>query len=205
MAAAPRQEHEILSRKTLWQGHFRVEGLTVRFRRYDGSWSRPVTREVFARGHAAGVLLWDPARDEVVLVEQFRAPAIDASGGPWLLEVVAGAEEEGEAPGDLVRREALEEAGVVIGEPVPIVEYLTSPGGTSERFSLFCARVDATTAKGTHGNPGEHEDIKVVVLPFATALAMAEDGRIATASTIIALYWLARHKGRLAREWGGSP
>ena len=204
MVADPSRRHEILGRETLWQGHFRVDGLRVRFRRWDGSWSQPFTREVFERGHAAGVVLWDPDRDEVVLVEQFRAPAIGAPGGPWLLEVVAGMEEEGEDAADLVRREALEEAGVRIGNPSPIVEYLTSPGGTSERFSLFCARVDATYAKGIHGNPDEQEDIKVVVLPFFQALAMAEDGRIRAASTIIALLWLARHRDRLATEWGAA-
>lgn len=202
MAADTPNEHEILSQETLWQGRFRVEGLKVRFRRYDGSWSRPISREVFDRGHAAGVLLWDPARDEVVLVEQFRAPAIGAPGGPWLLEVVAGMEEEGEEPRDLVRREALEEAGVTIEHITPMVEYLTSAGGTSERFSLFCARVDASSAQGLHGNAEEDEDIKVVVLPFPEALAMAEDGRIPTASTIIALLWLCRHKERLAENWG---
>ena len=103
-------DFEILDRKVGYDGYFRVDVYRVRDRRYDGSWSRALAREVFERGHAAAVLPYDPARDEVVLIEQFRIGAIEAQGGPWQLEIVAGIIEGEESPEDVVRREALESA-----------------------------------------------------------------------------------------------
>ena len=79
-------------------------------------------------------------RDEVVLVEQIRIAAYDTSASPWLLEMVAGMIEEGESPEDVARREAVEEAGLNVGRIKPVLSYLASPGGTSERLSIMVGR-----------------------------------------------------------------
>ncbi len=113
--------------------------------------SGEITREIFERGHAAVLLPFDPVRDEVVLVEQIRIAAYDTSESPWLLEMVAGMIEAGETVEDVARREALEEAGLEVGRTKPILSYLASPGGTSERLSIPVGEVDASTAKGIHG------------------------------------------------------
>lgn len=202
MSTRDSDRYEVADRKSLWEGFFRMDRLTVRHRKWDGTWSDTFTREVYERGHAAGLLLWDPATDEVVLTEQFRAPAVEAPDGPWVLEVVAGRREEGESGEETVRREALEEAGVRVDRVERVTEYLTSPGGTSERFALYCAPVDSTRAGGVFGNAHEHEDIRVVVLPLEEALEMVDDGRVCAASTIIALLWLSRHRDRLREAWG---
>lgn len=109
--------------------------------------SGEITREIFERGHAAVLLPFDPVRDEVVLVEQIRIAAYDTSESPWLLEMVAGMIEAGETVEDVARREALEEAGLEVGRTKPILSYLASPGGTSERLSIPVGEVDASTAK----------------------------------------------------------
>lgn len=83
------------------------------------------------------MLPFDPVRDEVVLVEQIRIAAYDTSESPWLLEMVAGMIEAGETVEDVARREALEEAGLEVGRTKPILSYLASPGGTSERLSIW--------------------------------------------------------------------
>lgn len=85
--------------------------------------SGEVTREIFERGHAAVLLPFDPVRDEVVLVEQIRIAAYDTSESPWLLEMVAGMIEDGETPEDVARREAVEEAGLVVGRTKPVLSY----------------------------------------------------------------------------------
>ena len=194
---------EIIDHETAYQGFFRVGRYRLRHRRYDGGWSPEISREVVERGRAVGLLLYDPMRDAVVLVEQFRLPAHLAGFTSWQLEIVAGLVDHGaEAEGDVARREALEEAGLVIeGELVPIHRLLTSPGGSTEAVTLFCGRVDASRAGGVHGLAAEHEDIKVVVKSYAEVARQLRAGGIENASTLIALYWLAAHRARLRKRW----
>jgi ADP-ribose pyrophosphatase len=194
---------QILGRDVAYQGFFRVDRYRVRHRLFSGGWSPELTREVFARGRAVGVLLYDPKRDEVVLVEQFRLPAHLAGYAAWQLEIVAGlVDHEGESELEVARREAREEADLALdGEIVPVHRFLTSPGGTTETVSLFCARVDAAQAGGVHGLADEHEDIKVVVKSFREAMRLLRAGKIENVFTLAALYWLSAHRARLRREW----
>ncbi len=187
-------DYEIVAREAGYDGFFRLDRLSVRFRRYDGGWSE-ITREVLERGHAAGVLLYDPARDKVVLVEQFRAPAVDAPGGPWLIETVAGIIEAGETPEDVARRETAEETSLAVGALERIGAFMLSPGGASEFITLFCGRVDSRDAGGVHGI--DDEDIRTVVMATDDALAAVADGRIVAANAVIALQWLALNRARL--------
>lgn len=196
-----RPDVEILERRVGYEGFFRLEVYRLRHRLFAGGMSEPMVRELFERGHAAAVLPYDPVRDEVVLLEQFRIGALEAPGGPWLLEIVAGICQDGEAPEAVVRREAQEEAGCRIHELAFICDYLVSPGGTSERMSLYCGRVDAAGVGGLHGLADEHEDIRVTTARFHDACAGIADGRIDSAAPIIALQWLALNRERLRRAW----
>ncbi len=196
---------EILHREVVFQGFFRMERLQLRHGLFAGGMSPPLTRELFERGTAAAVLLYDPRRDEVVLVEQFRIGALEAPRGPWLVEVVAGIVEPGETPEGVVRREAVEEAGCTVRALHPICNYLVSPGGTSERIALFCGEVDAEGVGGLHGLAHEGEDIRVLPVPRAHALAWLEEGVIDNASTVIALQWLELHRPRLWPGDAASP
>lgn len=195
---------EILGKETVYQGFFRLDRYRLRHSLFGGGESKVLVRELFERGHAVGVLPYDPVRDEVVLVEQFRVGALEEPDGPWLLEIVAGMIEPGEQPQEVAHREAAEEAGCVLQELVPVARYYSSPGGSSERVTVFCARVSTEGLGGIHGEPSEGEDIGVVVLPFAEAFALVENGRIKAALPIIALQWLALNRERLRREWGGG-
>jgi ADP-ribose pyrophosphatase len=194
-------QFEILEKKNCYQGFFRLEKYRLRHRLYDGGMSAPIERELFERGHAAAALLYDPGRDEVVMLEQFRIGALEAEGGPWLYEIVAGMIDAGESADAVVRREAIEEAGCDILALEFICEYLVSPGGTSERISLYCAKVDAEGVGGIHGLDEENEDIRVQAVSFAEAWQWLEQGRINSASPIIAMQWLAMHRERLREKW----
>ena len=192
---------EIIARETLYRGFFSLNLYRFRHRLFNGEMSGEVKREVFERGHAAVLLPYDRVRDEVVLVEQLRIPAIDSSDSPWLLEMVAGMIEEGESVEDVCRREAQEEAGVVVGRCKPVLSYLASPGGTSERLSIMVGEVDALTAEGIHGLPEENEDIRVHVVSREQACRWVEEGAIDNAASVIALQWLALHHESLKAEW----
>ncbi|MDY0418114.1 ADP-ribose diphosphatase [Enterobacter sp. 170198] len=192
---------EIIARETLYSGFFSMELYRFRHRLFNGEMSGEIRREIFERGHAAVLLPFDPVRDEVVLVEQIRIAAYDVSESPWLLEMVAGMIEEGESVEDVARREALEEAGLVVGRTKPVLSYLASPGGTSERLSIMVGEVDATTAEGIHGLADENEDIRVHVVSREQAYRWVEEGSIDNAASVIALQWLQLHYQALRNEW----
>jgi ADP-ribose pyrophosphatase len=193
---------EIIERHAAYQGYFRVDRYRLRHKRHDGGWTGWVMRECFERGHAAALLPYDPVRDEVVLIEQFRIGALAAGWSPWQVEIVAGIIEPEETPEAVARRETAEEIGQAPSDIVPIFHYISTPGGASETVALYCGRVDASDAVGLHGNPHEDEDIRVFCLSFHQAMAELDAGRLTNAVTIIALQWLARHRDDLRRRWG---
>jgi ADP-ribose pyrophosphatase len=165
--------------------------------------SPPITRELIEKGDVSAVLLYDPALDRVVLIEQFRVGALRDPDGPWMLEVVAGLIEAGESAEDVARREAMEEAGCAVLELVPIATFYPSPSKTTERSFLFCGRVDASGAGGVHGLAHEGEDIRVVPLDASEALRLLDSGRLNSALPLIALQWLALNRERLRDGWLG--
>ena len=198
---------EVLDKAIGYSGFFRLEKYRLRHELFSGGWSPEMIRECLERGHAVAVLLYDPASDQVVLLEQFRVGALEFPGGPWLLEIVAGIiDHPGEPPEAVARRETIEEAGCDILDLLPICHYLVSPGGTSESITLFCGRVDTSTiTPGVRGLASEHEDIQVHVVSRAEALALLHGGRINSAAPIIALQWLELNRPRLLECWGGAP
>lgn len=160
-----------------------------------------MTRELILRPRAVGVLLFDPAQQQVVLVRQIRVGMLDEGQKPWLLELVAGMVESGEEPIEVAARESLEEANTKPQDLLQICEYYNSPGISNERITLFCGRVDATQAGGIFGLDAEHEDIEVVVLSLADALAKVASGEINNAMSIIALQWLQLNQPMLEESW----
>lgn len=199
-----REDVEILDRETVYRGYFRIDRVRLRYPRFAGGMGPVVVREVAERGHAVAVLPYDPVRDEIVLIEQFRVAAYDAGWHPWLVEIVAGIIDEGETPEGVARREAGEEAGLDLGELVHICDFQPSPGVLTETIRLYCARVDAEGAGGLHGLEEEAEDIRAFRAPFDEAMAMFESGRINNSIVVIALLWLALHRERLRAEWNSG-
>ncbi len=179
---------KILAKETLYQGFFRMMKYQVQHDLYRGGESKPYSREVMERGHAVAVLLYDPDRDEVVLVEQFRAGAVD-SQNPWLIELVAGIVEEGESLEDVAKRESLEECGATVNELKMIVKYFNSAGGSTETTTLFYAEIDSKNVNGIHGLDDENEDIKVIKLKKATFLDKLDRGEFVSGSLVMAGFW----------------
>ncbi len=193
---------EVLDRETCFKGFFRLDRYRLRHGLFAGGLSAPLTREVFERGHSVGLLPYDPVMNAVVLIEQFRVGALEHPAGPWLFEIVAGILEAGEPARSVAQREMEEETGGSVSELLPICEYLVSPGGTSERTSLFCGLVDAAGMSGAiRGVAEEGEDIRVHVVSCERAMTMIGDGIINSAMPIIALQWLALHKEEVDDLW----
>ena len=147
-------------------------------------------------------MLYDPEHEAVVLIEQFRLPALIAGCSPWQIEAVAGLIDSVETPETVAIRETQEEAGLgLIGDLIPIQRYMPSNGGSDESVWLYCGRVDSTVAAGIYGLADEHEDIRVVVKSLAEIETLLDCGAIESGHTLIGLYWLLRHRGDVRRRW----
>jgi ADP-ribose pyrophosphatase len=193
---------EVVDATIAFERYLRVDTFRFRHRLFSGEWSAVRSYDVLRRGPAVAIVLYDPDCDKVVLVEQFRLPALLAGSSPWQLEAAAGMIDTGETPEAVAIREMQEETGLpLIGDPLRIQRYLPSAGGSDESVVLFCGRVDASAAEGVHGLPDEHEDIRVVVKTLAEIEVMLDAGTIESGHTLIGLYWLLRHRDRLRQRW----
>jgi ADP-ribose pyrophosphatase len=155
---------------------------------------------MFERGHAAAMLPYDVETDQVVIIEQIRVVALEHAN-PWQLEIVAGIIDQGESVEDVVRREAIEEAGIEVGQLEKVTTYYPSSGGCSEMLDVFVGQVDASTASGVHGLDYEGEDIKVHVISREQAYQWVVDGKFENGASIIALQWLELNHQRLKEQW----
>ena len=196
-----KEDVEILDKRPVFKGYFRVDAYRLRHKRFDGGWSSPMEREIFERGHATALLPYDPVLNQFVLCEQFRAGALAASLDPWQLEVVAGMIEEGETPEDVARRETQEEAGLSATELWPIQRYLVSPGGTSETVHLYLGRVSSENAGGIFGLASENEDIRVIAISESRLQELVEGNKLTNAATIIAAQWFFLNRAKIRAKW----
>jgi ADP-ribose pyrophosphatase len=206
LSAIPPQSHpdiEFTHQVTAFKRYLRIDTFRFRHRLFNGDWSVERPYDVVRRGSAIAILLYDPDRDCVVLIEQFRMPALLAGSSPWQLEPVGGMIDGNETPAEAAIREIGEESGLaLLGEPVPIQRYLPSPSASDECLYLFCGRVDSSGATGVHGAAEEHEEIRVVVKAMAEIEALLDTGAVESCHTLISLQWLLRHRDRLRRQWG---
>jgi len=173
--------------RRVFSDFFTVNEATVSYEQPDGAWS-PFTKQLSVeRGDSAAVLIHDPERDVFLFVRQFRYPLM-RHGEPWPLEIVAGAIDPEETAEAAVRREALEEVGVTLNRVRKVTEYFGSPGGLSEKITIF-------EAEGRYAGGGgglEGEDVEVVEIPCAEAFGMAERGEIHDGKSLVALLWRMR-------------
>lgn len=201
MPNPPNETADLVRHEVAYQGYFKVGRYFFRHSLHRGGVSDVISREVFERGQAGAVLLYDPARDDVVLIRQFRAGSYVAGHHPFTWETVAGIIEANETAEAMIRREAVEEAGLQIAEVVPIATTMLTPGACSESCQILFGRIDATRAGGIFGLESEGEDILVKVLPFAEAYALVERNEVDNAVGVIALQWLALHRDEVRKRW----
>ncbi|MDZ4391714.1 NUDIX domain-containing protein [Cypionkella sp.] len=178
---------------------FAMEEIDVSFRRFDGSMSPQVTRAGFIACDAVTVLPYDPLRDRVLVVDQFRAgPYLRGDPQPWQIEAIAGRIDPGEGPEAAARREAVEEAGLALTDLLPVASYYPTPGCSAEYLYSFVALTDLPDAvAGVFGVEGEAEDIRGHLISFDRLMALVGSGEISNAPTILTAFWLAQNRERL--------
>lgn len=190
--------------KRPYANYFSLDEYCLKHERFDGSMSETLMRAVFRAPDATLVLPYDPYRDRVLLVEQVRlGPLARGDETIWQLEPVAGRLDAGELPEEAARREAIEEAGLKLGELIPVAETYCSPGNSSEFYYIYVGIADLPeSAAGVGGVPEEHEDIRSHVISFDTLMDMCDGLKFCNAPLVMASYWLARHRGRLREQAG---
>lgn len=191
-------------RRQPFAGFFAVEEWVLRHRTHAGGISTPVRREGFVMGDAVVVLPWDPVRDRVLLIEQFRAgPAMRHDPRPWLLEAIAGRIDAGETVEEAARREAREEADLKLMRLFPAIHHYPSPGAVTEFLYLFIGIADlGDGAAGVHGLQSEAEDIRGHLLARADLMAMLRAGQISNGPLAMLALFLQAEAADLSRRAG---
>jgi ADP-ribose pyrophosphatase len=192
---------EVMLRSECHDGFLRVERLQLRHRLFSGAWSDAIIRELQLKEPAVGILLFDPQRDVLLLVRQFRVGMLEEQCGPWPLELVAGMVSKGEQLEEVALRESQEESNCVPTDLVEICTYYNSPGTSNEKVHLYCGRINSEGAGGVYGLADEHEDIEVVPVDYDYAVQAMNAGVINNAMSIIALQWLQLNKQDLLNNW----
>ncbi|HEY3848812.1 MAG TPA: NUDIX domain-containing protein [Acetobacteraceae bacterium] len=202
----PNPDTRIESQQRVWDGRFPLDVVRFRHRRFDGAQSATRIWELWRRGRAAAVLPYDPDSDQVVLIEQYRLPALAAGIDPVMVEFPAGLCDAGETPEQTARREMLEEMALPVTTLLPIGDFLLSPGGSDELCALYLGRVvtppaDADGIVGHAGLAEENEDIRTRVWPAARAIEAALAGRFGNVVTTLGLLWLAARHDATRAAW----
>ena len=198
-----KKQFELVSSKRMHDGFLKVDSHRIKHESYRGGWCPEIVRERLEGLRAVSTLLYDPERDRVVMVEQFRVGTMDTLDQPWILETIGGYRAEQEVAEDVARRESMEEANMALLELEHVGDFYVSPGVSSEQISLYCAKVDSSNAGGIYGLDHEGEEIKVVVLSLDEAINELFK-RINSTSALITVQWLAANRERLKSKWSAE-
>ncbi len=188
---------EILARRRVFDGFFKIEEVDLRYERFDGAMTPPLKRLVFERGDSVAAIVYHRGQNKLLFLRQFRFPTYEKGPG-WITEVVAGMQEHGEPAAEALKREILEESGYEVSSLEPIATFYLSPGGSSERITLFYVEVTSANKIASGGGlVEENEDIETISYsPEELAQAVAT-GAIQDAKTLIGILWF---QNKLARE-----
>lgn len=190
---------EVSAKRLPYSEFFGVEELDLTHTRFDGTPSERMTRAAFLMADAVTVLPYDPVRDRVLVVEQFRVgPYARGDQYPWTLEPIAGRIDAGEGPESTAHREAMEETGIELRELHEVGGYYPSPGAVTEYIYSYIGIADLPDdVEGVSGLESEHEDIASLLVPFDTALSLADAGAVDNGPLMLSIFWLARHRDSL--------
>lgn len=194
----------IIDRRMPYVNFFALAEYDLSFPEFGGGHSDTVTRAAFVGADASIVLPYDPARDRVMLVEQFRTgPLVRGDQHPWSLEPIAGRIDPGDTPENTARREAQEEAGLTLTHLEKIAACYPSPGCSTEFFHIFVGLADLPDdVTGVAGLDSEAEDIKSHLISLEDLLVQVDRHAASNAPLVLATLWLARHRDRLRRAQG---
>ena len=179
----------ILDKKNIHNGFFKMNEVTLKYKKYDGNWSNEIKRELFGGAQVSAVLPYDPINKKIVLIQQFRPGTISRNINNYLDEIVAGIIDLGENPEETAVRECFEETGCKAKNLREIQGYFPAPGSSESFYHLFLAEVVAPSKEIIKGLENENEDILVKSYSFEEVRKKMENNEILNGLTLIALQW----------------
>tara|TARA_B100001057_G_scaffold432888_1_gene461344 strand:- start:1699 stop:2280 length:582 start_codon:yes stop_codon:yes gene_type:complete len=180
---------KVTNKKNLYDGFFKMNEISLKYKKYDGSWSDEIKRELFGGAQVAAVLPYDPIKKEIVLIQQFRPGTISKNTNNYLKEIVAGIIDPGESPEIAAKRECLEETGYKIKKLTPIQGYFPAPGSSESFYHLFLGEVDSKNGRKIMGLDTENEDILVESFDIDQVKKMMQKCEFINGLTLIAIQW----------------
>ena len=180
---------KIINKKNIYDGFFKMHEVTLKYQKYDGSWTNNIKRELFGGAQVSAVLPYDPIKKEIVLIQQFRPGTISKNFDNYLNEIVAGMIDEGENPEDAAKRECLEETGCEIKKLIPIQGYFPAPGSSESFYYLYLGEIEAFEGSRIMGVENENEDIFVKSYKIEVVREKMKNGEFLNGVTLIALQW----------------
>ena len=179
----------ILSKKNLYNGFYKLTELTLKHKKHNGRWSKSIKREIFSGSHVATVLPYDPKKKKIVLINQFRAGVINQNINPIITEIVAGFISKNEKPVKAAIRECEEETGCKVINIKKMFSYFPSPGSSESYYHLYFAEVDSFNGIRITGQTDENEDILAKSYPITEVKELLMENNILNGLTLIALQW----------------
>ena len=180
---------KIINKKNIYSGFFKMNEVTLKYKKYDGSWSNIVKRELFGGAQVSAVLPYDPIKKKIILIQQFRPGTISKNTYNYLDEIVAGIIDSGENAETTARRECLEETGCAIKKLIPVQGYFPAPGSSESFYHLFVGEIDSFDGERIMGLKTENEDILVKSYNILEVKQKVKNGEIINGLTLIALQW----------------
>ena len=180
---------KVTNKKNLYDGFFKMNEVSLKYKKYDGSWSNEIKRELFGGAQVSAVLPYDPIKKEIVLIQQFRPGTISRNTNNYLKEIVAGIIDPGESPEIAAKRECLEETGYKIKNLTSIQGYYPAPGSSESFYHLFLGEVDSKNEKKIMGLDTENEDILVESYNISQVKKMMQNGELINGLSLIAIQW----------------
>ena len=184
-----RSKFKILRKRSLYEGFFKMNEVMLKYKKYNGTWSNNVKRELFGGAQVSAVLPYDPIKKEIVLVQQFRPGTISKKVNNYLDEIVAGIIDPGEDPITAAKRECLEETGCKVKNLKPIQGYFPAPGSSESFYHLFLGEIETFDGQRIMGLKSENEDILVKSYKIKEVKMKLEKGEILNGLALIALQW----------------
>ena len=180
---------KIINNRNIYSGFFKMNEVTLKYKKFDGSWSDDVKRELFTGAQVSAVLPYDPIKQEIILIQQFRPGTISKNVGNYLEEIVAGIIDPGEDPQTAAKRECLEETGCEVKKLIPIQNYFPAPGSSESFYHLYLAEIETFKGKRIMGLKTENEDILVKSYKISEVKNKLLNGKILNGLALIALQW----------------
>ena len=182
-------KYKIINKINLHSGFYKMNKYEIMYQKHDGTWTDNLEREIFGGANVSALLPYDPIKDEIILLQQFRTGVISRYDDELLYEIVAGMIDENETPEESAKRECIEETGCIVKKIIPIQNYFPAPGSSESFYHVFLGEIDSIDGKKIMGLKSENEDILVKSFKINDVKKMLDEKKIKNSLTLVALQW----------------